>query len=37
MDAKAQDTTALPVENEKHVACMGPEIGQLHKNIHSKQ
>lgn len=34
---KPQDMTVLPVENEKCVACMGPEERQLYKNIHSKQ
>lgn len=31
IDAKAQDTTVLPVENEKYVACKGHEVRQTVK------
>lgn len=34
--AKAQDTTSIPVKNEKRVVCMGTEVRQLYKNIHNK-
>lgn len=36
IDSKAQDTKALPVENEKCVACMGLEVRQLYTNIHKQ-
>lgn len=34
IDAKAWDTKALPIENEKCVACMGLEVRQLYTNIY---
>lgn len=36
IDAKAQDTKALPVENKKCVACMRLEVRQLYTNIHKQ-
>lgn len=36
IDAKAWDTKALPIENEKCVACMGLEVRQLYTNIYKQ-